>query len=145
MDRKGDIKKKKAIQQIRANEKSKLEWTKIKYAIGKPNMGAVTKVQKMINGEIVDITNVEDMNREIQEASRERFTLACQAPIQHSSIKDRAGSCGETNYACQLLTREVNIPRDADEATSSLIEEMADLWEKMCDRHIKPNHNSKQL
>ena len=75
-DRKGDIKKKKAIQQIRANEQSKLEWTKIKYAIGKQDMGAVTKVQKVINGEIVDITNVEDMNREIQEASRERFTLA---------------------------------------------------------------------
>ena len=137
-DRKGDVKKKKAIQQIRVNEKSKLEWTRIKYAIGKPHMGAVTKVQKIVNGEIVNITNVEDMNREIQEASRERFTLAYQAPIQQSSIKDRTGSCSETNYARQLLTREVKIPQDMDEATNSLIEEMADLWTNMCDRHVTP-------
>jgi hypothetical protein len=80
----------------------------------------------------VDITNVEDMNREIQEASRERFTLACQAPIQRSSINDRAGTCGETNYARQLLTREVDIPQDTNKATNSIIEEMADLWENMC-------------
>jgi hypothetical protein len=78
------------------------------------------------------------MNREIQEASRERFTLACQAPIQQSSIKDRTGSCSETNYARQLLTREVEIPQDMDEATNSLIEEMADLWTNMCDRHVTP-------
>ena len=101
-------------------------------------MGAVTKVQKIVNGEILDITNVEDMNREIQEASRERFALACQAPIQRSSIKDRAGSCGETDYSRQLLTREVDIPLDVDEATNALIEEMGDLWEMMCDRHVIP-------
>ena len=101
-------------------------------------MGAVTKVQKIINGKIVDITNVEDMNREIQEASRERFTLACEAPIQRSSIKNKAGTCAETDYARQLLTKEVDIPQDTDEATNHLLEEMADLWERMCDKHIRP-------
>ena len=34
--------------------------------------------------------------------------------------------------------KETDFPRDVDEATWSLIEEMADLWEKMCDRHVKP-------
>ena len=66
-------------------------------------MGAVTKVQKIVNEETVDITDVDEMNREIREASRKRFTLACQAPIQRSSIKNRAGTCAEeTNYAQQL-------------------------------------------
>ncbi len=102
-----------------------LEWSRIKMAIGKPNSGAITKVQKVINGKIVDITKVNEMNAEIQEASRERFTLALQAPIQRSSLKERVGTCGETEFARQLLMDNTNIPADVDEATKSLIEEMA--------------------
>ena len=32
----------------------------------------------------------------------------------------------------------MDIPQDTDEATNHLLEEMADLWERMCDKHIKP-------
>ena len=43
-NKKGDTATTKAIQQIKANEKSKLEWARIKLAIGKPSAGAITKV-----------------------------------------------------------------------------------------------------
>ena len=43
-NKKGDTATTKAIQQIKANEKSKLEWGRIKLAIGKPSAGAITKV-----------------------------------------------------------------------------------------------------
>ena len=137
-NREGNAEKKKAIQQIQVNEKSKREWSRIKLAIGKPNSGAITKVQKVINGNIVDITSVDEMNAEIQEASRGRFTLALQAPIQQSSLKERVGTCGETEFARQLLMDNTNIPPDVDGATRSLIEEMAELWDKMRDKHVEP-------
>jgi hypothetical protein len=95
-------------------------------------------VQKVINGNIVDITSVDEMNAEIQEALRERFTLALQAPIQMSSLKDRVGTCGEADFAQQRLIDNTNIPSDVDEATRSLIEEMAELREKMRDKHEEP-------
>lgn len=137
-NKKGDTATTKAIQQIKANEKSKLEWARIKLAIGKPSVGAITKVQKVINGKLVDITNVDDMNAEIQEASRERFTLALQAPIQSSSLKERVGTCGETEFARQLLMRNIDTPLDVDQATISLLEEMSELWERMRDKHVEP-------
>ena len=120
-NKKGDTATTKAIQQIKANEKSKLEWGRIKLAIGKPSAGAITKVQKVINGKIVDITNVDAMNAEIQEASRERFTLALQAPIQSSSLREKVGTCGETEFARQLLMRNTNTPLDVDKANISLL------------------------
>ena len=65
-NREGNVEKKKAIQQIQTDENSKREWSRIKLAIGKPNSGAITKVQKVINGKIVDITTIDEMNAEIQ-------------------------------------------------------------------------------
>jgi hypothetical protein len=134
----GDDKKEKAIKQIMTNEKSKDEWKRIKFAIGTPLAGATTKIQKMVNGEIVDITDVEVMNREIQECSRDRFTLAYSAPIQRTPLKHKLGPCSENVFARHLLEGHADIPPEVDSATRSLIEEMMSLWEKMHSKHETP-------
>ena len=127
-------------------EKAKDEWKRIKFAIGKPLAGATTKIQIAIDGETVDITDPDKMNREIQKSSRDRFTLAYSAPIQRTSLKDKLGACGETPFAQHLLEGHADIPPDVDLATRSLIEEMMSLWEKMQSKHKPPlitQHNYK--
>ena len=134
----GDDKKEKAIKEIMTNEKSKEEWKRIKFAIGTPLAGATTKIQKMVNGVMIEITDVEVMNRDIQECSRERFTLAYSAPIQRSSLKNKLGPCSETVFARHLLEGHADIPPEVDSATRALIEEMMSLWEKMHSKHEPP-------
>ena len=68
-ERRGDEAKGKAIRQIITNKRIKNDWRRIKFGIGKPVAGATTKIQKVIDGETVDITEPEVMNREIQESS----------------------------------------------------------------------------
>jgi hypothetical protein len=92
-ERRGDEAKGKAIRQIITNERTKNDWRRIKFGIGKPVTGATTKIQKVIDGETVEITEPEEMNREIQESSKGRFSLAYSAPIQRTSLKDKLGTC----------------------------------------------------
>ena len=143
-NKKGDVKRKTEIQQIMTNERSKDEWRTIKFGIGKPNVGAITKIQKQVNGIVIDITDVDRMNKEIQDTSRARFTLALSAPIQNSSLKIRLGNFGETIFAKQLLEGTGDIPLDVEEATKELIEEMMVLWDEMVSKHEVPlisSHN----
>ena len=99
----GDEEKEKAIKQIITNERTKDDWRRIKFGIGKPVASATTKIQKVIDGEIVDITEPEVMNREIQESSKNRFSLAYSARIQQTSLKDKLGTCSERTFARHLL------------------------------------------
>ena len=130
-DKKGDVKRKKEIQQIMNNKRSKDEWRRIKHGIGKPNVGAITKIQKQVDGVVVDITDVDRMNKEIQDTARDRL-------IQKSSLKIRLGNFGETIFAKQLLEGTGDIPLDVEEATKELIEEMMVLWDKMVSKHEAP-------
>jgi hypothetical protein len=61
--RRGDKTKDWAIHQIMTQEKAKDEWKRIKFAIGTPFAGATTKIQKLIDGEVVDITDTDVMKK----------------------------------------------------------------------------------
>ncbi len=43
-------------------------------------------VQKMEHGEVIDITDTEDINKEIQEVTEKRFDLSMSAPITMSLL-----------------------------------------------------------
>ncbi len=43
-------------------------------------------VQKMENGEVIDITETEEMNKEILEVTEKRFDLSMSAPITMSLL-----------------------------------------------------------
>jgi hypothetical protein len=67
-------------------EEQKSIWRRINRAIDKPSLGAIPLVQKMENGEVIDITEMEEMNKEIQEVTEKRFDLSMSAPITMSLL-----------------------------------------------------------
>jgi hypothetical protein len=67
-------------------EEQKSIWRRINRAIDKPSLGAIPLVQKMENGEVIDITETEEMNKEIQEVIETRFDLSMSAPITMSLL-----------------------------------------------------------
>jgi hypothetical protein len=56
----------KEIQQIIKREETKSTWSRIKRATGEPRTGATPKVQKMVDGVVVDVVEALSMNLEIQ-------------------------------------------------------------------------------
>ncbi len=84
-------------------------------------MGATPKVQRIENGEVIDIVIASEMNREIQIVMEQRFDLAKSTPIQSSSLRDSLSFCSATDFSLQLLQGKSNIPMDADKTTTLLI------------------------
>jgi hypothetical protein len=62
-------------------EEKKTMWHQINRAINDPSLGAVPFVQKLVQGQVVDIYEAEEMNREIQVTTEKRFDLSMSAPI----------------------------------------------------------------
>ena len=69
--------------------------------------------------------NEEEMVREIQTVTEQRFDLAHSAPITMSSLAEKLGYLSDTEFAKQLLQGEALIPSDVDDTTTMVIEEIA--------------------
>ncbi len=67
-------------------EEQKSIWQRINQAIDKPSLGAIPLVQKMENGEVIEIMEIKEMNKEIQEVTEKRFDLSMSTPITMSLL-----------------------------------------------------------
>lgn len=56
-------------------------WQRINEAIDKPLLGAIPFVQRTENGVVINVTNTNEMNKEIQTVTEKRFDLSMSAPI----------------------------------------------------------------
>jgi hypothetical protein len=70
----GDKARYKGILHTIKREEQKSIWRRINQANDKPSLGAIPLVQKMENGEVIDITETEEMNKEIQEVTEKNLT-----------------------------------------------------------------------
>ena len=52
-----------------------------------PQLGAITKVDTRLGGQIHEITNIDGMTSEIQRVTEQRFALAESAPVTSSSLQ----------------------------------------------------------
>ena len=75
----GDEDKCKGILQTIEREEQKSIWQQINRAINDPSLGAVPFVQRMEQGEVVDIYKTEAMNLKIQVTTEQRFNLSMSA------------------------------------------------------------------
>jgi hypothetical protein len=131
--------KKQEIMKVIWRKEQKDDWNWIQRATGEPRLGATPKVQRIENGEVIDIEIASEMNREVQIVMEQRFDLAKSAPIQSSSLRDSLGICLATNFSLQLLQGKSNIPTDADKTTALLIWEIQHLWELLHNSHRPTN------
>ncbi len=63
-------------------------WHRINRAIDDPSLGAVPFVQRKENGQVIDIYEAEEMNREIQVTTVKCFDLLMSAPVTMTSLRE---------------------------------------------------------
>jgi hypothetical protein len=106
-------------------EEQKSVWRRINQAIDKPSLGAIPLVQKMEDGEVINITETEEMNKEIQDVTEKRFDLSMIAPITMTLLCKKLGFLSDTNFAISLLQGNVHTPDDIDNVTTTVIEKLS--------------------
>jgi hypothetical protein len=96
-------------------------WQRINRALDKPSLGAILFVQQMENRQVVDITDTNKMNKEIQTVTEKWFDLSMSAPITMSSLCTRLGFLSNTDFANSLLAGDILIPWDVDDVTATIL------------------------
>jgi hypothetical protein len=118
-------------------EEKKGIWRKINRAIDNPSVGAVPFVQRLENGQVINIYKTEEMNREIKVTMEKCFDLSMIAPITMSSLRERLGFLSNTEFAMNMLWGEVHIPADVDDATTIVIKEIMRLFQALHKGHAE--------
>ena len=98
-------------------------------------MGATQKVQKKVDGVVIDVVEASSMNTEIQCTTKKQFDLAKSTPATRSSLHQLVSYCALTQFATDLLKGDVPIPSNVDEPTSQLIREFQRLWTRLSPKH----------
>jgi hypothetical protein len=112
-------------------------WRRINRALDEPSLGAILFVQHEENGVVVDITDTDEMNKEIQTVTEKRFDLLMSAPITMSSLCTRLGFLSNTDFANRLLAGDLHIPWDVDNVTATILEEIIRLFGLLREGHCE--------
>ncbi|KAL3795721.1 hypothetical protein ACHAW5_004491 [Stephanodiscus triporus] len=140
----GDEDKCKDILRIISREEQKSMWRRINRALDKPSLGTIPFVQRVEDGQVINITAINEMNWEIQTVTEKRFDLSMSAPITMSSLCRRLGFLSDTEFATNLLSSDVHIPGDVDDVTTA--EKSLGVWSAIDgndSKHIKENVTGK--
>ena len=105
-------------------ESQKTMWKRINRVTNPPRGGAITRVQKEQGEEVVELVTLNDMSREIQRVTEQRFALAESAPAFTSSLRQSVGFSADTEFAFNIINGTAEIPDDVDATTYMLITEM---------------------
>jgi hypothetical protein len=93
----------------------------------------------MEDGKVINITETEEMNKEIQDITEKRFDLSMSTPITMSLLCKKLGFLSDTNFAISLLQGDVHIPDDVDDITTMVIEEIIRLFQTFQVDHAEIN------
>ena len=135
----GDETKCRDILRIIGREEQKSMWRRINRALDKPSLGAIPFVQRTEDGQVVDITDTDEMYREIQTVTEKRFDLSMSAPITMSSLRSHLGFLSDTDFANSLLEGDVHIPWDVDGVTATIFDKIIQLFGIIREGHSKIN------
>ena len=120
-------------------EEQKSMWCWINRALDKPSLGAIPFVQPTEDGLVVDITDSDEMNREIQTVTEKQFDFLMSAPITMSSRCSHLGFLSDMDFANSLLAGDVHIPWDVDYAAATILDKIIWLFGLLWEGHSKTN------
>jgi hypothetical protein len=123
------------ILHIIGRKEQKSMWRRINRALDKPSLGAIPFVQRMENGKVVDITDTNKMNKEIQTVTEKRFDLSMSIPITMSSLRMHLGFLSNTDFANSLLAGDVHIPWDVEDVTATILGKIIHLFGLLWEGH----------
>ena len=119
------------IKQRMNRESSKKSWSLIKRTVSDPRSPSVLKIQKVVDGEVLEYSEQEDIEKVIQDECEVRFTLAHSAPIMTTLLGERLRYLEDKEVARQIITGTFEIPDDIDPATTKILEEIGRMGMKI--------------
>ena len=119
------------IKQRMNRESSKKSWSLIKRTVSDPRSPSVLKIQKVVDGEVLEYSEQEDIEKVIQDECEVRFTLAHSAPIMTTLLGERLRYLEDEEVARQIITGTFEIPDDIDPATTKILEEIGRMGMKI--------------
>ena len=94
-------------------------------------------VQRMEQGEVINIYKTKAMHLEIQVTTEQRFNLSMSAPITMTSLQDSLGVLSDMEFATQMLCGEIDIPSDVNTTTTLVLEEIIHLFTTLHKGHTE--------
>ncbi len=118
----GDIKKEKILKALREREQQRSTARKIRFLQGKLRMGSTTMVTVIgPNGEKVDITDQQEIERAILDSNKQKFCQSAHTPFYLHPLKDEFGFKGLTSAAQATLAGVYDSNHEIDSRILDLI------------------------
>ena len=86
-----------------------------------PKSPSILKVQRVVDGKVVEYKSKEEVERAIQKECEVRFTLAYSAPIAKTLLGERLQYFSDEELARVIITGTYEIPDDMEEATALVL------------------------
>ncbi len=128
---KGDLERAKGIKQKIEREHSSRMWYLIKKTVKDPRAPPVLKVQRLIDGEVIEYSEKDEVEAAIQSECEVRFTLAHSAPIMKHLLGHKLRYLSDHELATSIVTGEYDIPEELDPATRLILEEIGKMGMKI--------------
>ena len=122
----GDSERAAAIRRIMDREAGAIMWPQIRHVFS-DNGGrssAVTRVERMEDGELREYTEQEDIERVVREETQERFSAAASSPFCQGELGDILGTVSNTAAAAEIIEGTYSPPEGTPESVCLLIEEI---------------------
>ncbi len=123
----GDTERAKAIRTMMDREDCATMWQRFSYTFndngGRSN--AVTRVERMEDGNVVEYTDQEEMEQVVREETQHRFTLAASSPLCQGLLGKQLGYLADTEVAQAILDGTFVVPEGLSDATVLVLAEIA--------------------
>lgn len=124
------------IDGILARERDKNMWKRINQVTQPPHPGALMRVERKIDGEIVEFTEEKALVDNILDVIQDRFSGAEDASISNCSITDELGDFGFTELGFKIIAGDFEAPEDLDITTRRILQAIGRIGQKHKDDNV---------
>lgn len=115
-----------AITEIR-REHDKMMWKRINKVVKDPHPGALMRVQREVDGTIVEFTEEHALIDNIMDVIQDRFSGAEDAPISNCSLTDDLVEFSFTELGLKIIVGDFEPPESLHHATGRLLKMIGDI------------------
>lgn len=109
---------------MKQREHDRMSYRRINYVLGKANACGLTKVQIKEDGEIIDITEKEEIERVCMEENDPKYHQTENTPCMQSPLFELLGRYGETEFGQQVLDGTFEAPEGTSQYVIELLNEL---------------------
>jgi hypothetical protein len=108
-------------------EESATMWQRLSFTFadnGGRSNNAVTRVEQVKNGAVVEFSDQEEMEQVVREETQHQFTLAASSPLCNGLLGEQLGYLADTEVAQSILDGTFVASEGVSDATLLVLEEI---------------------